>query len=118
MILLIPNNKNISDIRKDLHCKHSSNANFEIGNELIGSYEEKNNDVRKDLQCKQQICIAMQTFPIPPLAPLDPRKNHYFFFDQFSSHNFCEQVNCPVHPEKYEKYENGQKWMPNHPCNE
>ncbi len=60
-----------------MHHKDSSDENFGA-NELIDSYVK--NAVRKDLQREQQICIALQTFPISPLAPLDPRKNQYFIF--------------------------------------
>ncbi len=40
MKLLIPNNKNNSDVREDLHHEGGSNANFGIANKLIDSYEE------------------------------------------------------------------------------
>ncbi len=58
MIISIPNNKNNSDVRKDLHCKHRSDAYFEIANELIDSYEDKK------MMMSEKICNANSKFAL------------------------------------------------------
>ncbi len=80
MILLIPKNKNNSDVRKDLHCTDGSDANFEIANELIDSNEEKKCQERFPMQTANLNCNA--NFSYFPLAPpsLIPEKNHFLIF--------------------------------------